>query len=119
MQRQIAAFVLAAVSLLAGLRLTVAARDSEAMRCAIACGHAAAAQKGAACCPMSAAGPSFKACASGDAALVRVTAAQPAVLAAAAPLATPASTRASDLDVESRLRFAPPRPLDHVPLLFG
>ena len=52
-------------------------------------------------------------------ALVPVTAAQPAVLAAAAPLATPASTRASDLDLKSRLRFAPPRPLDHVPLLFG
>jgi len=119
MQRPIATFVLAAVSLLAGLRLAVAVQDSEAMRCAIACGHAASADKGAACCPMSAAGPSFKACAPGDAALAPLTAPQPAVLAAGAPLVAPASTRSVDLDRESRPRFAPPRPLDHVPLLFG
>ena len=119
MQRPIAAFVLAAVSLLAGLRLAAAAQDSEAMRCAIACGHAASPDKGAACCPMSAAGPSFKACAPGDAALAPLTAPQPAVLAAAAPLAAPASTRAVDLDGEFRPRFAPPRALDHVPLLLG
>ena len=119
MQRRIAGLVLAALSLLAGLRLTVAARDSDAMRCAIACGHAASAEKGAACCPMSAAGPSFKACASGNAALAPLAAPQPAVLAPAAPLAAPASDRTADLDGESRPRFAPPRPLDHVPLLHG
>ena len=119
MQRPIAAFVLAAVSVLAGLRLAVAAQDSEAMRCAIACGHATSPDKGAACCPMSAAGPSLKACASGNAALAPLTAAQPAVLASAAPLAAPASDRTADLDGESRPRSAPPRPLDHVPLLFG
>jgi hypothetical protein len=119
MQRRIAAFVLAAVSLLAGLRLAVAAQDSEAMRCAIACGHAASPDKGAACCPMAGAGPSFKACAQGNAALAPLAAPQPAVLAAGAPLAAPAFSLTRDLDGESRPRFAPPRPLDHVPLLFG
>ena len=119
MQRPIAAFVLAAVSLLAGLRLTVAAQDSEAMRCAIACGHAASSDKGCRVLPHVGRGPSFKACASGNAALAPLAAPQPAVLAAAAPLAAPASERASDFEAGSRPRFAPPRPLDHVPLLFG
>lgn len=122
MQRPIAAFVLAAVSLLAGLRIAVAAQDTEAMRCAIACGHAAAATKGAACCPMSSApgsGPSFKTCAGGDGlAVIPLATGQPALLAAAAPLTAPAARHILDATPDSGPRFVPPRPLDHVPLLF-
>ena len=123
MQRPIAAFVLAAVSLLAGLRLAVAAQDTEAMRCAIACGHAASATKGAVCCPMSSApgsGPSFKTCAGGDGlALVPLATGQPALLASAASLIAPAVHELLDASPDARVRFAPTSPLDHVPLLFG
>lgn len=123
MQRPIAAFVLAAVSLLAGLRLAVAVQDTEAMRCAIACGHTASAGKGAVCCPMSAApgsGPSFKTCAGGDGlALIPLATGQPALIATAAPLTAPAVHRFLDAAPDAGPRFAPPRPLDHVPLLFG
>ena len=119
MQRPTATLVLAAVAVLMGLRLAAAVQDTEAMRCAIACGHAASATKGAACCPMSGAGPSFKACAPGDLALLPVTAPQPAVIGSAAPLKAPASRRSFDPAPDSGLRFAPPRPLDHVPLLIG
>jgi len=122
MDRPLATLLLAALAALAGLRLAVAVQDTEAMRCAIACGHAASATKGAACCPMSAApeaGPSFKACAPGGLALLPLAAPQPAVLAAAGPLALPTPDRLFDCVPDSRLRFAPPRPLDHVPLLFG
>lgn len=118
MQRPIAALALAGIALLVGLRLAAAVQDTEAMRCAIACGHAPV--KGAACCPMSAdQGPSFKTCGSGGLALLPLATPQPAVLSAAAPLTLPAPHRFLQLATDSALLFAPPRPLDHVPLLFG
>jgi len=118
MQRPIAALALAVIALLAGLRLAAAVQDTEAMRCAIACGHAPV--KGAACCPMSAdQGPSFKTCGAGGLALLPLAAPPPAVLSAAAPLSPPAPDRLIRPASGSGPRFAPPRPLDHVPLLFG
>ena len=110
MQRPVAALVLAAVSMLAGLRLAVAAQDTEAMRCAIACGHAAPAAKGAACCPMSGSGPSFRACAGGDGlALIPLATGQPALLAATAPLTAPAIQRFLDAPPEAGPRLPPAR----------
>ena len=119
MQRPVAAFVLVAVSMLAGLRLAVAAQDTEAMRCAIACGHAAPAGKGAACCPMSGSGPSFKACAGGGLALIPLAPGQPALIATTAPLTEPPMRRFFDALPGAGPRLPPARPLDHVPLLFG
>lgn len=118
MQRPIAGLALAVIALLAGLRLAAAVQDTEAMRCAIACGHAPV--KGAACCPMSAdPGPSFKTCGSDGLALLPLAAPQPAVVSAAAPLVPPVPHRFLQRAIDSALRFAPPRSLDHVPLLFG
>ena len=118
MQRPIAALALVVLALLTGLRLAAAVQDTEAMRCAIACGHAPV--KGAVCCPMSAdQGPSFKTCGTGGLALLPLAAPQPAVLSAAALLTPPAPHRFLRPGTDSGPRFAPPRSLDHVPLLFG
>ena len=122
MQRPTAILVLAAVAVLMGLRLAAAAQDTEAMRCAIACGHAASATKGAACCPMSApgSGPSFKTCAAGDGlALIPLAPGQPALLSASNSLNARQTHRLVPPVSHRAPAFPDPRPLDHVPLLFG
>ncbi len=123
MRRPLATLLLAALASLAGLRLAAAAQDSEAMRCAIVCGHSDIATTGASCCPMAeapGADPSFKTCARSDGlALIPLAPGQPALLIAVASLIAPQVHRL--LDPESEVgRIGPdPRPLDHVPLLFG
>jgi hypothetical protein len=105
----------------AGLRLALSDADSEALRCAIACGHAAKA--GAACCPMAGAAPreaAMAACPSGDAQSVAPSlSAQPAVPAAVHRLIAPEggfglawSPQADPGDPASRTP-------DHVPLLLS
>ncbi len=64
-------------------------------------------------------GPSFKTCGSGGLALLALAAPQPVVLSAAALLTPPVPQRFMHFETGAGLRFAPPRPLDHVPLLFG
>lgn len=122
MRRPLAFLLLTAIAALAGLRLAAAVQDTEAMRCAIACGHAASAVKGAACCPMAGAkggGLAFKACGRGGLALMPLAPVQPAVLASAAPLEEPRSSLYLDPASDSGARSRTPRPLDHVPLLLG
>ncbi len=122
MQRPMAILVLAAVALLTGLRLAMEVQDTEAMRCAIACGHAASAMKGASCCPMADApgsGLSFKTCSQGDGlALVPLATGQPALLAMASHLTAPTKHRLLDPAPTAEPLSSTPRPPDHVPL-FG
>jgi hypothetical protein len=50
----------------AGMRLAEGSMDTTALRCAIACGHAMGAEKGATCCPMGeTGGASFRSCSRG------------------------------------------------------
>lgn len=123
MRRSLATLLLAVLAALAGLRLSVAVQDAEAMRCAIACGHAASAMKGASCCPMSdtpGASPSFKTCSRGDGlASISLASGQLAVLCAAARLTAPQAQRFVDPACDAKPRSSTPRGPDHVPLLFG
>ena len=93
------------------------------MRCAIACGHAAAALEGAACCPMADApdaGPVFKTCSPGNGSVLTALApGQPLLLASLVRLLPPHSARPLDGAATAGPRSAPPRPLDHVPLVLG
>jgi hypothetical protein len=115
--------VLSAVILLApaGLRLAASDADSEALRCAIACGHAAT--PGAACCPLSGAAgkdAAMAACPRSDPQSAAPTPpAQPAIAAAMHRLAAPlgGSALASLFSVTPRGPSA--RPPDHVPLLLS
>jgi hypothetical protein len=69
MRRRCAVLLLAILGSVACVRLSAAAIDTEAMRCAIACGHAGAVKDGAACCPMghgADGGPAFKTCPGGE-----------------------------------------------------
>jgi hypothetical protein len=123
MRRPLATLLLTAIAVLTGMRLAVAVQDTEAMRCAIACGHAASATKGASCCPMAdapGAGPSFKTCSRGEGvALVPLASGQPALLAMAPYLTAPTGHRFPGLAVVAGPRSSMPRPPEHVPLVFG
>jgi hypothetical protein len=123
MRSPLAILLLTALAVLAGLRLAAAVQDTEAMRCAIACGHAASAMKGASCCPMAAApgaGPSLKTCSRSDGlALIPLALGQPALLAMASRLTLPTAHRFLDPAPDARPRSSTPLPPDHVPLLFG
>jgi hypothetical protein len=123
MRRSLATLLLTALAVLAGLRLAAAVQDTEAMRCAIACGHAASAMKGASCCPMAdapGAGLSFKTCSRGDGlAPISLASGQLAVLCAAARLTAPPAQRFFDPACDAKPRSSTPRAPDHVPLLFG
>ncbi len=69
MRRRASILLLSVLTAMAGLRLSAAAVDAEAMRCAIACGHSGEVEKGAACCPMGHGaddGPAFKTCPGGE-----------------------------------------------------
>ena len=95
------------------LALAVPGVDSDAVRCAIKCGHPV--RPGAVCCPLDAAG-SWKTCGSDDSLLPGFSPAAPGVLTAAFRLAPPSLT--SGVAPEST---PPPLPafdalLDHVPL---
>ena len=117
----LAAFLLVAP---AGLRLAASAVDSdwEAVRCAIACGHAAkAGAKGAACCPMGAAdGPTMTACPSKDSApAAPLPAGQLAILDGVPPLAAPEGGSSPSTLAPDAPRDALARPPDHVPILLS
>jgi hypothetical protein len=105
-----------------GLRLATASADSAAMRCAIACGHAMGAMKGAACCPMSDApdaGPVFKTCSRGADAAVAPLAPAPMLAAVGERLRAPGGSRPFELAASPAARPAFLRPADKVPLLAG
>lgn len=122
MRRFCAALLLTVLAAAAGLRLGAAAADTEAMRCAIACGHAAAAVNGAACCPMSnapGAGPSFKACLPERAALAPIVSGQSLLLTGIVRILRPDSSCLFDGVATAAPISASPRPVDHVPLLLG
>jgi hypothetical protein len=120
-RRRSAILLLAVLAALAGLRLSAAAADSEALRCAVACGHAAT--LGAACCPMSdAAGKeaAMAACPRSDPQSAAPTMPAPlAIPTALHRLAAPlgASALASIASVAPRSPST--RPPDHVPLLLS
>jgi hypothetical protein len=120
-KRPISTLLLVALTALPGLRLAVAVQDTEAMRCAIACGHAAG-QMGASCCPIGGfgeTGPSFKTCSPGDSFALTSVASQPAVLAAVGRLTAAQPHRLLHPESNAAPRAATSRPLDHVPLLLG
>ena len=122
MRRFCAALLLTVLAAAAGLRLSAAAADTEAMRCAIACGHAAAAVNGAACCPMSnapGAGPTFKACSPEGAAVTPIVSGQPLLLTGIVRFLPPDSSGLFDGGATAEPTSASPRPVDHVPLLLG
>ena len=121
MRCRVAVLLLTVLLAPAGLRLCAAFEDTEAQRCAIACGHAAVAA-GASCCPMSGAAGgdlAFQSCARGNGAGAPLTAGQAMLLISAA--ATPrldADDRVHS-GASPRLHPAFSRGLDHVPLLRG
>lgn len=105
-----------------GLRLAAATDGTAAMRCAIACGHAIGAVKGAVCCPMSEApdaGPVFKSCSRGADLAPSPLAPGPMLLAAAGRLAAPDRSTALDAPRHPAPRSAFLRAPDKVPLLVG
>lgn len=101
------------------LRLATTAGDTDAMRCAIACGHAMGPTKGAACCPVSDApnaGPTFKTCSRGADAAVPPLAPAPILLFAVVRLAPPGDSRSFDSAGRAVARSAFLRIPDKVPL---
>jgi len=118
----------ALVLLLAPLAISVAtaAADSEAMRCAIACGHAATdvgADGRPACCPMAgakSAGAALAACPRSDPqGLAPRMALPPLVLAEAPRLEAPSPGSLPEIPRASVSPATFPRPIDHVPLLLS
>ena len=104
----------------AGLRLVLSDADAEALRCAIACGHAAKA--GAACCPMAGGAASksaaMAACPTGDPQSVAPSLpAQPALFAFVYRLLEPGGGSALFSPSAATPRDLASRPPDHVPLL--
>jgi hypothetical protein len=106
-----------------GLRFAIAGNDSAAMRCAIACGHAMDATKGAVCCPMggpSENGTAWKVCPGSDpqgiAAPMR---AQPAVLVSGFRLLVPASGPLGERGPGFGPVSRPASPPDHVPIFLS
>jgi hypothetical protein len=120
--RRLAA-TLAAVVLLApaGVRLAAAGVDIEALRCAIACGHAAT--PGAVCCPMAgrpAAEAALAACPQGDPqSLAPILPAQPLLVGSIVRLAAPRGDSLLERIPGAAPRTPFTRPPDHVPLLLS
>jgi hypothetical protein len=114
----LAAFLLIAP---AALRLTASAvgADWEAVRCAIACGHAVKA--GVVCCPMgSAEGATMTTCPPGESpAAAPMPAGTLAILTLTTPLAAPDGDSRSFTHSESVPLGPAARPPDHVPLLLS
>ncbi|HWZ86464.1 MAG TPA: hypothetical protein VN032_09705 [Thermoanaerobaculia bacterium] len=104
------------------LALATAADESAAMRCAIACGHAMGATKGAACCPMSDApdaGPVLKTCSRGADAAIAPLSFGPVLLAVSGRLPAPDGSRPLDTMETPAPRSAFLRAAEKVPLLAG
>jgi hypothetical protein len=121
MRRQSAVLLLAVLAVVAGMRLSTVASDTEARRCAIACGHAAG-MKGAACCPISktaGAGPVFETCSRGGDSAVAPLAPGPILPAFSERLPEPDVSRPNDSVVSATVRSAFLRALEKVPLLLG
>ena len=105
-----------------GLRLAAAADDAAAMRCAMACGHAMGATKGAACCPMSDApdaGPAFKSCSRGADVATAPLASGPVLLAVIGRLPAPDGSRLLARGANAAARSVFLRVPDKVPLRVG
>jgi hypothetical protein len=120
-RRQSAVLLLVLLAVVAGLRLSAAAADTDAMRCAIACGHAAGMMKGAACCPMSNApgsSPVLTTCPRGGAAVAPLASGY-LLLAFAERLPAPDGSRPHDSAVSSAVSSAFLRAPEKVPLLLG
>jgi hypothetical protein len=122
MRRQSAVLLLAVLAVVAGLRLSAVAVDTEAMRCAIACGHSGEMMTGAACCPISktaGAGPVLETCSrSGDSAVAPL-APGPILLGFSERLPEPDVSRPNDSIVIGTVRAAFLRAPEKVPLLLG
>jgi hypothetical protein len=122
MRRQSAVLLLAVLAVVAGLRLSAVAADAEAMRCAIACGHAAGMMRGAACCPISktaGAGPVLETCSRGGDDAVAPLASGPVLLVFAERLPEPDLSRPNESAVGATARSAFPLVPEKVPLLLG
>jgi hypothetical protein len=122
MRRQSAVLLLAVLAVAAGLRLSVVVTDTEAMRCAIACGHAFGVPKGAACCPMTetpGSGPVLKACSRGGDSAVAPLAPRPILLSFSGRVPKPDGSRPTDVAVSATVRSAFLRAPEKVPLLLG
>jgi hypothetical protein len=122
--RRLTSYLVLAAALLPAALVSVMGSDAraEAMRCAIACGHALGATKGEACCPMggpSEDGPAWRLCPGNDGqGAVPPMNAQPAILVSRFRLAlVPSMLRSSGPAPEPLSR--PPAPPDHVPLLLS
>ena len=122
MRRQSAALLLALLAVVAGLRLSVVVTDTEAMRCAIACGHALGMTKGTACCPMAEtpdSGPVLRTCLRGGDSAVAPPAPKPILLSFSERLPEPDGSCPHDFVVSATVRSAFLRVPEKVPLLLG
>jgi hypothetical protein len=122
MRRQSAVLLLAVLAVVAGLRLSAVAVDTEAMRCAIACGHAGEMMTGAVCCPISTtpgAGPVLETCSRGGDSAVAPLAPGPILLGFSERLPEPDISRPNDSIVIGTVRSAFLRAPEKVPLLLG
>jgi hypothetical protein len=123
MRRQSAVLLLAALAAVTGLRLSVVATNTnEAMRCAIACGHAFGMTKGAACCPMTetpGSGPVLRTCSRGGNSAVAPLAPRPILLSFCERVPKPDGSRPTDTAVSATVRSAFLRAPEKVPLLLG
>ena len=122
MRRQSAVLLLAFIAVVAGLRLSAVATDTEARHCAVVCGHAFGTMKGAACCPMPGrpgSGPVLKTCLRGGDSAVAPLAPGRILLAFSERLPEPDASRPNDSVVSATVRSAFLRAPEKVPLLLG
>ena len=122
MRRQSAVVLLSVLAVMAGLRLSTVVADTEAMRCAIACGHATGMMNGATCCPISktaGAGPVIKTCSRGGDSAVAPLAPGRILLPFSERLPEPDVSRPNDSTVSNALCSAFLRTPEKVPLLLG
>jgi hypothetical protein len=121
-RRQSAVLLLAVLAVVAGLRLSTIASDTEAMRCAIACGHAAGVMNGAVCCPItktSGAGPVLETCSRSGADSVVPLASGPVLLVFVDRLPVPHVFRPNESVVRATVRSAFLGAPEKVPLLLS
>ena len=122
MRRRSAVLLLAFIAVVAGLRLSAVATDTEARHCAVVCGHAFGMMKRAACCPMPGtpgSGPVLKTCLRGGDSAVAPLAPGRILLAFSKRLPEPDVSRPNDSVVSATVRSAFLRAPEKVPLLLG
>lgn len=114
MSRAAAWVLAAAVAAPAVLALAVPGVDVDALRCAIACGHAV--RPGAVCCPTDGSGSAFKTCRTDDSLLPGFAPVAPGVLTAAFRLEAPSGCAVFVSGPAPALRGAHDAPPDPIPL---